>query len=100
VAVTYNFTQLLYIAEIYIENNEAKAWQKEVWFSFKKFDIIFYECRLSIINYFYVLKYQLYNLMNSPQPPAEAGQALSASQRGAKCFTPPSFDRKRRWQGG
>ena len=38
--------------------------------------------------------------MNSPQPPAEAGQALSASQRGAKCFTPPSFACKRRGQGG
>ena len=31
--------------------------------------------------------------MNSPQP-------LSASQRGAKCLTPPSFASKRRGQGG
>jgi hypothetical protein len=30
--------------------------------------------------------------MNSPQP-------LSASQRGAKCFTPPSFASKRRGRG-
>ena len=37
--------------------------------------------------------------MNSPQPPAIAGQALSASQRGAitliKCMIPPSFVCKR-----
>ena len=42
-----------------------------------------------------MLKYQLYNHMNSPQPPALAGQALSAPQRGAKKYLPPSFACKR-----
>jgi len=38
-----------------------------------------------------VIKSQFYNHMNSPKPPAGAGQALTASQRGANRFTPPSF---------
>ena len=37
-------------------------------------------------------KYQLFNNINSPQP-------LSASQRGAKRRTPPSFACKRRGLG-
>ena len=38
-----------------------------------------------------MFEYQLFSLMYSPQPPAMAGQALSASQRGANKLLTPFF---------